>query len=322
MKILITGGCGFIGSHFIRYILQTYKDYRVINLDALTYAGNLENLRDVEKNKNYRFIKGDIRNFSLVKKIIKDVNVVINFAAQTHVDRSIKEAKDFVETNINGTFVLLEASRGSSKLKLFVQVSTDEVYGSILEGSFIEKDPLFPSNPYSASKAGADLLCNSYFVTYDLPAIIVRSVNNFGPYQYPEKAIPLFITNLLRKKKIPIYGDGLHIRDWVYVLDNVRAIDFILHKGEIGEIYNVSCGNEITNLELAKMILEIFNLDQSWISYVKDRAGHDRRYSLDSSKIRKLGWKPIYDFRKALELTVEWYKNNDKWWRKLKRRRF
>jgi dTDP-glucose 4,6-dehydratase len=249
---------------------------------------------------------------------MKGVDIVVNFAAETHVDRSIKKAGDFIETNVKGVFTLLETAR-QAKLKLFVQISTDEVYGSILESSFIETDPLLPSSPYSASKASADVLCNAYHLTYKLPIIVARSSNNFGPYQYPEKIIPLFITNILEKKKVPLYGDGLNTRDWIYVLDNVRAIDFLLHKSDIGEIYNISAGNEITNLELTKFILKKFNLDENWIKYVQDRPAHDRRYSLDSSKLRSLGWKPIYDFNASLEATIDWYKDNKKWWKKLKK---
>jgi len=317
MKILITGGCGFIGSNFIRYFIKEHPDFKIINLDKLTYAGNLKNLKDIEKNKNYKFIKGDICNLELVKKLVKTCDFIINFAAQTHVDRSIVSSYEFIKTNIYGTWALLEACK-TKKIKKFIQISTDEVYGSIETGSFIETDSLYPSSPYSASKAGADLLCNAYFKTYGVPVIIIRSVNNFGPYQYPEKVIPLFITNLLEKKKIPIYGDGQNIRDWIYVLDNVRAIDFILFKGEIGEIYNVSAGNEISNLELANLILKKLNLDQSFIKYIKDRPGHDRRYSLDSSKLKNLGFKLIYDFEKSLEATIDWYKENKNWWKTLK----
>lgn len=318
MKLLVTGGCGFIGSHFIRYILQEYPDYKIVNLDRLAYAGNLENLRDVEKNKNYKFIKGDIRNFKLVRKLMGDVNMVVNFAAQTHVDRSIKEAREFIETNINGVFALLESAR-RARIETFIHISTDEVYGSILEGSFREPDSLVPSSPYSASKAAADLLCNAYMLTYGLPVIIVRSTNNFGPNQYPEKVIPLFITNILEGKKVPLYGDGLNVRDWIYVLDNVRAIDFTMHKGKINQIYNVSAGNEITNITLTRLILEKFGLDDSWIKHVKDRPAHDRRYSLDWRKLSNLGWKPIYDFNTSLETTINWYKQNIKWWKKLKK---
>ncbi len=315
MRLLVTGGCGFIGSNFIRYILDEYPDYKITNLDCLSYAGNLDNLSEVAKNKNYKFIKGDIRDFKLVKKIINDKDVVINFAAQTHVDRSIKEAKDFIETNIVGVFTLLEASRNTN-IKLFLQVSTDEVYGSTLEGSFIEADTLSPSSPYSASKAAGDVLCNSYALTYKMPVAITRCTNNFGPYQYPEKVIPLFITNILENKKVPLYGDGLNVRDWIYVLDHVRAIDFLMRKAEPGEIYNISSNNEITNIELTKIILKKFDLDENYIDYIEDRPAHDRRYSLDSTKLRNLGWKPVYDFSASLDATIDWYKENIKWWKK------
>lgn len=317
MNLLVTGGCGFIGSNFIRYILETYPDYRVTNLDCLSYAGNLENLSDVTRNKNYRFVKGDIRDFKLAAKLIKESDYVVNFAAQTHVDRSIKEASDFIETNINGVFTLLEACR-NQKIKLFIQVSTDEVYGSILDGSFIETDQLCPSSPYSASKASGDVLCNAYALTYKIPLIITRCSNNFGPYQYPEKVIPLFITNVLEGKKVPLYGDGLNVRDWIYVFDHVRAIDFLMHKAPLGEIFNVSSNCETTNIELTKIILNKFSLEDDFIEYVDDRPAHDRRYSLDSSKLRSLGWKPIYDFSASLDATINWYKENTKWWRKLK----
>jgi len=318
MKLLVTGGCGFIGSHFIRYILETYPDYEVTNLDSLSYAGNRENLKDVDKKKNYTFVRGDIQNVRLVNKLIKGTDIVVNFAAQTHVDRSIKEAGAFVDTNVKGVYTLLEAARTVS-LKMFVQISTDEVYGSILEGSFIETDSLFPSSPYSASKASADVLCNAYVRTYEVPVVIARCVNNFGPNQYPEKVIPLFITNIIEDKKVPLYGDGLNVRDWIYVVDNVRAVDFLLHKAEIGDIYNISAGSELSNLELTTLILSKCNLDQERIEYVEDRPAHDRRYSLDSSKIRALGWKPLYDFEKSLELTLDWYRENVTWWKKLKK---
>jgi dTDP-glucose 4,6-dehydratase len=317
MKLLVTGGCGFIGSNFIHYILETYPDYKIINLDCLTYAGNLENVSDVAKNKNYKFVKGNINDFKLMNKLIKECDYAVNFAAQTHVDRSIKEAKDFIETNINGVVTLLEASRNSS-VKLFVQISTDEVYGSALEESFIETDRLEPSSPYSASKAAADCLVNAYAATYKIPAIVTRCTNNFGPRQYPEKAIPLFVTNLLSGRKVPLYGDGLNVRDWIYVYDHVRAVDFLMHKGKPGEIYNISSGNEVANIELTKIILKNFGLDESYIEYVEDRPAHDRRYSLDSSKIRSLGWKPVYDFNASLDATINWYKENTKWWKKIK----
>jgi len=325
MRILITGGAGFIGSNFIRYILSKYPNYRVINLDKLTYAGNLENLRDVEKRKNYKFVKGDICNKRIVDNIAKDVDVIINFAAETHVDRSILGPDSFIRTDIYGTYVLLEAAK-KFRLERCVQISTDEVYGSIspdARAGFNENSPLEPNSPYAASKASADLLVHSYFVTYKLPVIITRSSNNFGPYQYPEKIIPLFVTNALENKPLPLYGDGKNIRDWLCVWDNCHAIDIVLHKGKLGEIYNVAGGNELTNLELTEKILKILKKPKNLIKYVPDRPGHDRRYSLDCTKIRnELGWTPGYNFSQALEKTVEWYKSHQGriWWKKIKQK--
>ncbi|MBI5124429.1 MAG: dTDP-glucose 4,6-dehydratase, partial [Candidatus Omnitrophica bacterium] len=269
-RLLITGGAGFIGSNFIRYILDKYDDCRVTNLDKLTYCGNVENLKSVEKNKNYKFVKGDITNAKLVNRLIKDCDCVINFAAQTHVDRSIEDPRDFVRTNVYGTYTLLEAAR-TSGVKLFCHISTDEVFGSIEEGSFKEEDPLRPNSPYSATKAGADLLARSYFVTYKLPVIITRSSNNFGPHQYPEKVIPLFITNALENKKVPLYADGMNMRDWLFVLDNCEAIDTVMRKGRAGEIYNIGGGREITNIELTRTILKLLGKSEDLIKYVKDR---------------------------------------------------
>src|SRR3989338_5524788 len=317
MKIVVTGGLGFIGSNFIRHMIKKYPNYRIVNLDKITYAGNPENLRDVEKNKNYKFVKGDICDKKIVERVIKDCDIVVNFAAETHVDRSIVDAGVFVKTDILGTYTLLEAAK-KFKIKKYIQISTDEVYGSIEKGSFKENDNLNPNSPYAASKAGADMLVRSYIVTYKLPAVITRSSNNFGPYQYPEKVIPLFITNLLEGKKVPLYGDGLNVRDWIYVIDNCEAIDFIMHNGKEGEIYNIAGGNEIANIRLTKMILEGVGRDEGFIDYVKDRLGHDRRYSLDCSKINKLGWKPRFEFHKALKETIKWYKENELWWKKLK----
>ena len=317
MKILITGGVGFIGSNFIRYLLNKYPNYEIINLDKLTYSGNPENLRDAENNPNYKFTKGDICDSRIVDRAVKDCDVIINFAAESHVDRSILGPESFIKTDIYGTYTLLEAAR-KHRIKRYIQISTDEVYGSIKKGSFKETDPLNPSSPYAASKASADLLCLSYFATYKLPVIITRSSNNYGPYQYPEKLIPLFVTNALEDKPLPLYGDGLNVRDWLYVLDNCRAIDLILHKGEIGEIYNVGADNERTNIEITKSVLKILGKSEDLIKKVKDRPGHDRRYSLDSSKIRKLGWKPEYNFEKTLKETVDWYRNSESWWKKLK----
>lgn len=315
-KILVTGGAGFIGSNFIRYMLNSHDDVSITNLDKLTYCGNLENLKDVSKNKRYRFVKGDIADKIVVEKLIKNCDILINFAAETHVDRSIKDASSFVRTNVFGTHTLLEAAKKFGT-GLFIQISTDEVYGSITEGAFKETDPLKPNSPYSATKASGDLLARSYFVTYKLPVIITRSSNNFGPYQYPEKVIPLFITNALNDKKLPLYADGMNMRDWLFVVDNCEAIDVVMRKGKPGEVYNIGGGKDITNMELTHAILEILGKDKRLIEFVKDRPGHDKRYALDIGKLKTLGWIPRHDFRSALGLTVEWYKNNQKWWKKL-----
>lgn len=315
-KILVTGGAGFIGSNFIRYILNKYDDYHIVNLDNLTYCGNLGNLKDIEKDKRYKFIKGDITDAKIVEKLVKGCDCVVNFAAETHVDRSIKDPAVFVRTNVFGTYTLLEAAKKFG-IELYIQISTDEVYGSIPEGYSRETDSLFPNSPYSASKAGADLMARSYFVTYKLPVIITRSSNNFGPYQYPEKIIPLFITNLLQNKKVPLYADGMNRRDWLYVVDNCEAIDLVMHKGSAGEIYNIGAGSETANIELTRAILALLGKDEGMIEYVKDRPGHDKRYALDITKLKALGWRPKHDFRYALELTIEWYRNNEAWWKKL-----
>jgi len=317
--ILVTGGAGFIGSNFIRYILKKYKNYRIINFDKLTYAGNLDNLKDIEKNKRYKFIKGDIYDGKLVNNIFKKErpDFVVNFAAESYVDRSILDPEIFIKTNIMGTQVLLEAAK-KYKVKRFEHISTDETYGSTEKGKFKETDSLSPNSPYAASKAGADLLARSYYKTFNLPILITRSSNNFGPYQYPEKLIPLFITNILENKKVPLYDKGKNIRDWIYVLDNCSGIDTVLHKGRIGEVYNIGGGNEKSNLEITKIILKELGKDNSFIEYVKDRPGHDFRYALDTKKIRKIGWRPKYIFKEALKETIEWYKNNKWWWKKIK----
>jgi dTDP-glucose 4,6-dehydratase len=319
MKILITGGLGFIGSNFIRYILNKYPEYEVINLDKMTYAGNPENLRDVEKNSRYKFVKGDICDKELVNDLVSKENpdAIINFAAETHVDRSILEPDAFIKTDIFGTHTLLEAVR-SFNTKRYIQISTDEVYGSIKKGKFSEESQIKPNSPYSSSKAGADLLVRAYFKTYNLPVLITRSSNNYGPYQYPEKLIPLFITNLIEGKKVPLYGDGLNVRDWLYVLDNCSGIDTVLHKGEIGEVYNIGADNEKTNKEITGIILKDLGKDETWIEHVKDRPGHDFRYALDSKKIKKLGWKPEHKFEEAIKETIAWYKTNPEWWKKIK----
>ena len=316
MRLLITGGAGFIGSNFIRSILKRYPEYEVVNLDKLTYAGNLDNLKDVEKNKNYAFIKGDVRDKETIEEACKDIDIIVNFAAETHVDRSIIDAGDFVTTDVLGTYRLLESAR-KYDIEKYIQISTDEVYGSIEKGSFKETDQLLPSSPYSASKAGGDLLVHSYFITHRLPVMITRSSNNFGPYQYPEKLIPLFVTNALKNKKLPLYGDGKNVRDWLYVLDNCDAIDLVMHKGREGQIYNIGSGNEITNIEITMLILKELNKPESLIEFVSDRKGHDRRYSLDITKIKKLGWKPRHDFKTALSETVRWYVENEWWWKPL-----
>lgn len=318
-KLLITGGAGFIGSNFIHYILNKYKDYNIVNLDKLTYAGNLDNLKDIEKDPRYKFIKGDICDEGLVCNIFEEEkpDFVFNFAAETHVDRSILDPKAFIKTDVLGTHTLLEASRKYG-IERFIQISTDEVYGSTEKGKFKETDNLSPNSPYSASKTGADLLVRSYYKTFDLPVLVTRSSNNFGPYQYPEKLIPLFITNLIEDKKVPVYGKGDNVRDWIYVLDNCSGIDKVLHEGKIGEIYNIGGKNERTNMEITKIILNGVGKDDSWIEYVKDRPGHDFRYALDISKLKELGWQPGYNFKEAMEETIKWYKGNQWWWEKIK----
>ena len=319
MNVLVTGGSGFIGSNFIKYMLNEHPDDAIINLDKLTYAGNPDNLIDIESNPNYSFVCGDICDQNLVDKLMqkRQIEQVIHFAAESHVDRSIMDSSAFVRTNLLGTYTLLDAALRHG-IERFIHISTDEVYGSTIKGSFKETDVLNPSSPYSSSKAGSDLLARSYQVTHDLPVIITRCTNNFGPYQYPEKLIPLFITNLLDDTKVPVYGTGQNVRDWIYVLDHCRAIEFILRNGEVGEIYNIGGGAERTNLEITGSILKILGKNDSMIEYVNDRPGHDFRYSLDCSKLRDLGWMPKHNFEGALEKTVRWYINNEGWWRKLK----
>ncbi len=312
MKILVTGGAGFIGSNFINYMLNKY-DYKIINLDLLTYAGNLENLKNVENNKNYTFIKGDISDKELVLDLTKDCDAIINFAAESHVDRSIVSPNIFVETNVGGTVNLLNCAK-INKVERYVQISTDEVYGSIKEGYFYETTPINPNSPYSASKASADMFVMAYHKTYGLPVVITRCSNNFGPYQYPEKLIPFFISKLLKNQKVPVYGDGKNVRDWLYVEDHCRAIDLALHKGKIGEVYNVGGHNEKTNLEITKIVLEKLGKDETSIEFVEDRLGHDRRYAISNDKIkRELGFEPNYTFEKGIEATINWYLNNTEW---------
>ncbi len=316
-SILVTGGAGFIGSNFVRYMVNKYPQYRIIVLDALTYAGNRENLADLEGKMNYFFYHGDIRDARVVDNLVSNVDTIINFAAETHVDRSILAADSFIQTDVVGTFTLLEAAR-KYRIQRYIQISTDEVYGSVEEGSFTEESPLKPNSPYSASKASGDLLVRSYFKTYGVPAIITRSSNNFGPYQYPEKLIPLFITNALQDQPLPLYGDGKNVRDWIYVLDNCEAIDVVLHRGEPGEIYNIGAGNELQNIQITEMILDKLNKPRSLIKPVPDRPGHDRRYSLKCDKIRALGWAPRFPFEKALDATIQWYIEHENWWRRIK----
>ena len=321
MKILITGGCGFIGSNFIRHILAAYPDYRIINLDALTYAGNPENLRDVNGNPRYSFVRGKIEDASLLRELLRGVDAVIHFAAESHVDRSILDAQPFLMTNIIGTYTMLEAAKQAS-VRRFIHISTDEVYGALGEdGKFTEDTPLLPNSPYAASKASGDMLVRAYHETFGFPSIIIRPSNNYGPYQFPEKLIPLMITNLFEGRPVPVYGEGMNVRDWLYVEDNCRAIDVILHQGKEGEIYNVGGNAEERNIEIVRKVLAILGKDDSHITFVKDRPGHDYRYALDNAKIsRELGWKPSVDITSGLQKTIQWYRNNEWWWRPLKER--
>ena len=317
MKILVTGGAGFIGSNYVRHVLAAHPADSVVNLDKLTYAGNLENLRDVERDPRYTFVHGDICDGARVREAMRGVDAVVHFAAETHVDRSNRGADDFLRTNVTGTFTLLEAARELG-VGRFLAVSTDEVYGSIAEGAARETDPLNPSNPYSASKAAADLLVRAYWTTHRLPVLITRSSNNFGPYQYPEKVIPLFVTNALEGQPLPLYGDGRNVRDWLYVLDNCAAIDLVLRRGRDGEIYNIGGSTEVENIALTRRILSLLGRPESLIQPITDRPGHDRRYALDSGKVKTLGWTPATTFDAALAATVEWYRGHESWWRPIK----
>ena len=314
MKLLVTGGAGFIGSCFVRHILNTYSDYKVVNLDALTYCGNLENLNDVKDNPNYTFVHGNICDHNLVRDIIKNVDCVVNFAAESHVDNSIKHPEIFVETNVQGTLNLLQACKELG-IERYLQVGTDEVYGSLGKtGYFYETTPIQPNSPYSASKASADLLVRAYYETYKLPVLNTRCSNNYGPYQYPEKLIPFFISQLLKGEKVPVYGDGLNVRDWLYVYDHCKAIDVVLHKGRVGEVYNIGGHNEKTNMEITHLILDAMGKDESSIKYVEDRLGHDRRYAIANDKIQsELGWEPSVTFEEGIKLTIDWYLNNQDW---------
>ena len=313
-KILVTGGAGFIGSCFVRHILKKHSDYKVTNLDALTYCGNLANLDDIKDNPNYKFVHGNICDKELVRNLIKDVDFVVNFAAESHVDNSIKNPEIFVETNVQGTLNLLQACKEIG-IERYLQVSTDEVYGTLGKtGYFYETTPIQPNSPYSASKASADLLVRAYFETYGLPVLTTRCSNNYGPYQYPEKLIPFFISKLLKGEKVPVYGDGLNVRDWLYVYDHCEAIDTVLHKGKIGEVYNIGGHNEKTNLEITHLILNAMGKDENSIQYVEDRLGHDRRYAISNDKITsELGWSPSITFEEGIKLTIDWYLNNQDW---------
>jgi len=323
MRILVTGGCGFIGSNFVRYILKAYPNYSILNVDKLTYAGNLENLADLTSSPRYRFIRTDIAEAPQMEAIIREgVDAIINFAAESHVDRSIEDPSAFMRTNVFGTFVLLEAVRKvfpKQKIRI-VHISTDEVYGSLGEsGAFTEETPLAPNSPYSASKTAADMFVRAYYHTYGLPASITRCSNNYGPYQFPEKLIPLLVSNAIEDKELPIYGDGMNVRDWIYVEDHCRALDTVLHHGKDGEVYNIGGRSEKPNLEVVKTVLDQLVKPHSLIRFVKDRPGHDRRYAMDFSKIeRELGWKPTFSFEEGVRLTVEWYRTHQDWWRKIK----
>ncbi len=319
-RLLVAGGAGFIGSNFVHYMLRTHPDWQITNLDKLTYAGNLENLKGVEHDKRYRFIKGDIADRESIGGFLSErFDVVVNFAAESHVDRSIADASPFIETNVKGTQVLLEAVKQYGVGK-YIQVSTDEVYGSLgKEGKFSEASPIAPNSPYAASKAAGDFLCRAYCHTYDLPIIITRGSNNYGPFQFPEKLIPLVVTNALENKSIPVYGKGLNVRDWIYVDDHCRALDVVIQRGRIGEVYNIGGNNERTNIELIHMILDILDKPRSLIGFVNDRPGHDYRYALDTIKITgELGWKPDHCFEQAMKSTVNWYLEHESWWQKIK----
>lgn len=330
MRLLVCGGAGFIGSNFIHHMLKKYPDYFIVNFDKLTYAGNLDNLKDVENNPNYKFVQGDITNLEELNKVMEDNQIthVINFAAETHVDRSIHGGcQDFVLTNTLGVQMILDAVR-FNKVQKFVQVSTDEVYGSLgldEDKKFTENTPIWPNMPYAAAKAGGDLMCNAYFITHKVPVVVTHCSNNYGSYQFPEKVIPFFVFKLLKGEKVPVYGDGLNVRDWIHVLDHAAALDLLLHQGVSGEVYNIGADNERNNLEITKMILKIMGFGEDRIEFITDRPGHDRRYAIDASKIMALGWQPVYTrdkFEQGLKETIEWYKNNTEWvenlWQKKK----
>jgi dTDP-glucose 4,6-dehydratase len=317
-NVLVTGGAGFIGSNFVRHALQTHPDWHVTTLDKLTYAGRRENLHDVMDNPRHTFVHGDIGDAAVSGPLVEQSQYVVHFAAETHVDRSLMAAGDFIRTDVEGTFVLLEAARRATDLRRFVQISTDEVYGSVPTGASVETDELRPRNPYSASKAGADRLAYSYWATYEVPVVITRASNNYGPYQFPEKVIPLFVTNAIDDIPVPLYGDGKNVRDWLHVLDHCRGVDLLIEQGVNGEVYNIGGGNDIMNVDLTHQILDGLSKPLSLIKPVADRQGHDRRYCLDTTKLQGLGWAPQVEFTNGLRDTIDWYRNNEWWWRPIK----
>jgi dTDP-glucose 4,6-dehydratase len=318
VEVLITGGAGFIGSNFVRHALQAHADWRITNLDKLTYAGRMETLKDVIDHPRHRFVRGDVADPQIVSPLVQAAEIVVHFAAETHVDRSILEAGEFIRTDVIGTFVLLEAARAASRLRVFIQISTDEVYGTKPEGSSVETDELKPRNPYAASKAGADRLAYSYWATYGVPVMVTRASNNYGPYQFPEKVIPLFVTNALDSVPVPLYGDGLNVRDWLHVTDHCRGLDAVIERGTPGEVYNIGGGNEVRNVDLTHALLRLTGRPHSLIKRVQDRPGHDRRYSLETAKLTGLGWQPQVPFEHGLQETVNWYRDNQWWWRPIK----
>ncbi len=318
VDVLVTGGAGFIGSNFVHYALDAHPDWRVTTLDKLTYAGRRENLQDLDGHPRHRFVRGDVADPAVASPLVQGAEVVVHFAAETHVDRSLMSAGEFIHTDVHGTFVLLDAAREAPRLRCFVQISTDEVYGSVPEGASRETDELRPRNPYAASKAGADRLAYSYWASYRVPVVITRASNNYGPRQYPEKSIPLFITNAIDERPLPLYGDGLNVRDWLHVDDHCRALDLLIERGRSGETYNIGGGNDVANLDLTHRILHLLDRPASLIEPVADRPGHDRRYCLDTAKLRTLGWEPQTAFEIGLGATVDWYAKNERWWRPIK----
>ena len=318
IDVLVTGGAGFIGSNFVRWAHGAHPDWRLTTLDKLTYAGRLENLRDVIDSPRHRFVKGDIADELVAAPLVREAEIVVHFAAETHVDRSIQSASGFLQTDVIGTFVLLEAARTAPRLRRFIQISTDEVYGSVAEGRSRETDELRPRNPYAASKAAADRLAYSYFATHGVPVVVTRASNNYGPNQFPEKIIPLFVSNAIDSQPVPLYGDGLNVRDWLHVDDHCRAIDLLIDGGEPGDTYNIGGGQEVTNLDLTRRILALTGRPETLIERVADRPGHDRRYALDTGKLMKLGWRPEVPFDSGLAATVDWYRANEWWWRPIK----